>query len=84
MVFGSSMAANGSGIPAFMDDFTVDGSKRMNAELHDSILCANNQPNASRGIGRQFIIQQNNNTAKTTTVLQGEGLKYSLLAGYIN
>ena len=39
----SSMAANGSGTLAFIDDFTTGGSSRTTAEIHGSILCAHVQ-----------------------------------------
>lgn len=46
---------------ALIDDFTANGSKRMNAEVN-SVLCAYIQPNPSKLIGRHFINQQDDDT----------------------
>lgn len=50
---------------AFIDDLTADRSNRMNAELYESSLCAQIQPNIKH-IGQQFIIQQDKDTKQTT------------------
>ena len=39
---------NGAGTLAFIDDFIVDGSNRMNAEVNGGTLCDQIQPNALR------------------------------------
>lgn len=41
----------------FIDTFTADGSNAMNAEIYRSIMPAQIQLNASKMIGRHFLIQ---------------------------
>ena len=63
------MAASGVGSLIFIDDVTHDGSSRMNSEVYKNILSANLRRNASKLIGRNFIMQQDNDpkhTANTT------------------
>ena len=62
------MAASGVGSLIFIDDVTHDGSSRMNSEVKN-ILSAKLRRNASKLIGRNFIMQQDNDpnqTANTT------------------
>ena len=66
------MAASGVGSLIFIDDVTHDSSSRMNSEVNKNILSANIWRNASKLIGRNFIMQQDNDpkhTANTTKQL---------------
>ena len=56
------MAASGVGSLIFIDDVTHDGSSRMNSEFYKNILPANLRRNASTLIGKNFILQQNNDS----------------------
>ncbi len=44
----------------FIDDLTLYGDSRMNAEVYKSILATNVQENATRLIRKCFILQQDN------------------------
>lgn len=59
------MATTGTGSLVFIDDVTNDGSSRMNSEVYRNILSAQIQPNASKLIGRRFIMQQDNDPKHT-------------------
>lgn len=54
----------------FIDDVTHDGSNRMNSEVLRNIL-SNIQKNASGLIGRNFLMQQENEPKPTTKELIG-------------
>lgn len=63
------MASSGTGSFIFIDDVTHDGSSKMNSEVYRNILSANLKKDATKLIGRSFIMQQDNDpkhTAKTT------------------
>lgn len=63
------MASSGTGSLIFTDDVTHDGSSKMNSEVYRNILSANLKKDATKLIGRSFIMQQDNDpkhTAKTT------------------
>ena len=59
------MAASRVGSLNFIDDVTHDGSGRMNSEVYKNILSANLQRNASKLIGRNLIMQQDNYPKQT-------------------
>ena len=60
------MAASGVGSLIFNDAVTHDSSNRMNSEVDKKILSANLRKNASKVIGRNFIMQQDNDPNNTT------------------
>ena len=53
-------AASGTGSLVFIDDVIADRSKTMNSEVYRNVLYAQIKPNASKLIGRHFIMQQDN------------------------
>ncbi len=57
---GACMAASGTGLLNFTDDLMYDDSSRMNLEGYKTILPTNNQENATRVIGKCFILHQDN------------------------
>ena len=70
------MASSGVGLLIFIDDVTHDGRSRMNSEVYKNILSANLWRNASKLIGRNFILQLVNDpehTANTTKDFIREG-----------
>ncbi len=54
------MAVSGTGPLNFTDDLTYDDSSRMNLEGYKTILPNNIQENATRFIGKCFILHQDN------------------------
>ncbi len=54
------MAASGTGPLNFTDDLIYDDSSRMNLEGYKTILPSNIQENATRFIGKCFILHQDN------------------------
>ena len=62
------MAASGVGSLICNDDVTYDGSSRMNSEVYKNILSANLLGNLSKLIGRNFIMQQNNDPNHTANI----------------
>ncbi len=56
----SYMAAAGTGPLNFTDDLMYDDSSRMNLEEYNTILPTNIQENATRFIGKCFILHQDN------------------------
>ncbi len=54
------MAVSGTGSLNFTDDLMYDNSSRMNLEGYKTILPTNIQENATRFIGKCFILHQNN------------------------
>ena len=71
-----SVGASGVCSLIFIDDVTHDGSSRMNSEVYKHILSANLWRNMSKLIGRNFLIQQDNNlkhTANTTSLGRKSG-----------
>ncbi len=54
------MAASGTGPLNFTDDLRYDDSSRMNLEGYKTILSTNIQENATRFIGKCFILHQDN------------------------
>ncbi len=54
------MAVSGTGPLNFTDDLMYDDSSRMNLEEYKTILSTNIQENATRFIGKCFILDQNN------------------------
>ncbi len=54
------MAVSGTGPLNFTDDLMYDDSSRMNLEGYKTILPTNNQENATRLIGKCFILHQDN------------------------
>jgi len=54
------MAVSGTGSLNFTDDLMYDNSSRMNLERYKTILPTNIQENATRFIGKCFILHQNN------------------------
>ncbi len=54
------MAASGTGLLNFTDDLMYDDSSRMNLEGYKTILATNIQENATRFIGKCFILHQDN------------------------
>ncbi len=54
------MAVSGTGPLIFTDDLTYDDSSRMNLEGYKTILPTNIQENATRFIGKCFILHQDN------------------------
>ncbi len=54
------MAVSGTGPLNFTDDLMCDDSSRMNLEGYKTILPTNIQENATRLIGKCFILHQNN------------------------
>lgn len=59
------MATSGTGSLIFIDDVTDDGNSRMNSKVYRNILSANVRRNASKLIGRSFIMQQDNDPKHT-------------------
>lgn len=59
------MAASGTGSLVFIDDVTRDRSSIMNSEVYRDILSRHVRPNATRLVGRQFILQQDNDPKHT-------------------
>ncbi len=63
------IASSGTGSLIFINDVTHDGSSKMNSEVYRNILSDNLQKDATKLIGRSFIMQQDNDpkhSAKTT------------------
>ncbi len=63
------IASSGRGSLIFINDVTHDGSSKMNSEVNRNILSANLQKDATKLIGRSFIMQQDNDpkhSAKAT------------------
>ncbi len=63
------IASSGTGSLIFINDVTHDGSSKINSEVYRNILSYNLQKDATKQIGRSFIMQQDNNpkhSAKTT------------------
>ena len=63
------MVSSGTGSLIFIDNVTHDGSNKVNSEVYGNILSANLKGDATKLIGRSFIMQQDNDpkqTAKTT------------------
>ncbi len=63
------IASSGTGSLIFINDVTHDGSSKINSEVYRNILSDNLQKDATKLIGRSFIMQQDNDTkhsAKTT------------------
>ena len=56
------MATSGTGSLIFIDD---DGRSRMNSEVYRNVLSAKLRRNASKLIGRNFIMQQDNDPKHT-------------------
>ncbi len=54
------MAVSGTGPLKFTDDFMYDDSSRINLEGYKTILPTNIQKNATRFIGKWFILHQDN------------------------
>lgn len=65
------MAASGTGSLVFIDDVTADRSRTMNSEVYRNILSAQIKPNASKLIGRHFIMQQDNDPKHTARATKG-------------
>ena len=59
------MAASGVGSLLFIDDVTHDGGSRMSSEVYKTILSTNLRRNVSKLIGRNFIMQQDNDPKRT-------------------
>ncbi|MCJ8748319.1 hypothetical protein PDJAM_G00163500 [Pangasius djambal] len=83
---GSVMAWAASGTDSLIfTDGSHDGSSRMKSDIYRNILSDNLQRNASNLIGRNFIMQQDNNPKHTATqqsTSSGEKLKH--LIGKLN
>ncbi len=63
------IASSGTGSLIFINDVTHDGSSKINSEVYRNILSDNLQKDATKLIGRSFIMQQDNDpkhSAKTT------------------
>ncbi len=63
------IAASGTGSLIFINDVPHDGSSKINSEVYRNILSDNLQKDATKLIGRSFIMQQDNDpkhSAKTT------------------
>ncbi len=63
------IASSGTGSLIFINDVTHDGSSKINSEVYRNILSDNLQNDATKLIGRSFIMQQDNDpkhSAKTT------------------
>ncbi len=54
------MASSGTGSLIFTDDVTHDGSSKMTSQVHRNILSAGLKRDATKLIGRSFIMQQDN------------------------
>lgn len=65
------MAASGTGWLIFIDDVTDGGSSRMNSVVYRNILSSNLQRNASRLVGRRFVMQQDNDPKHTANITKG-------------
>ena len=62
------MASSGT-VSFIFNDVTHDGVSKMNSDVYRNILFSNLKKDATKLIGRSFIMQQDNdpkNTAKTT------------------
>ena len=81
VMFWACMAASGTGSLICIDDVTHDGSSKMNSEVYRNILSANLKKNASKLIGRSFIMQQDNDPKHTanTTKEFNRGKKWKVL-----
>ncbi len=63
------IVSSGTGSLIFIYDVTHDGSSKINSEVYRNILSDNLQKDATKLIGRSFIMQQDNDpkhSAKTT------------------
>ncbi len=54
------IASSGIGSLIFINDVTHDGSSKINSEVYRNILSGNLQKDATKLIGRSFIMQQDN------------------------
>ncbi len=54
------IASSGTGSLIFINDVTHDGSSKINSEVYRNILSDNLQKDATKLIGRSFIMQQDN------------------------
>ncbi len=52
------IASSGTGSLIFINDVTHDGSSKINSEVYRNILSDNLQKDATKLIGRSFIMQQ--------------------------
>ncbi len=75
------IASSGTGSLIFNNDVTHDGSSKINSEVYRNILSENLQKDATKLIGRSFIMQQDNDpkhSAKTTEEFH-QGKKWKVL-----
>ncbi len=67
------IASSGTGSLIFINDVTHDGSSKIKSEVYRNILSDYLQKDATKLIGRSFIVQQDNDpkhTAKTTEFIR--------------
>ncbi len=69
VIAGACVASSSNGFLVFSDDMTEERCSWKNSEVYRDILSAQIQPNATKLIGRRFIVQLDNDpkyTAKAT------------------
>ncbi len=81
------IASSGTGSLIFINDVTHDGSSKINSEVYRNILSDNLQKDATKLLGRSFIMQQDNDpkhSAKTTKSSSGQEVEGFRLAKSIS
>ncbi len=73
------IASSGTGSLIFINDVTHDGSSKINSEVYRNILSDNLQKDATKLIGRSFIMKQDNDpkhSSKTTKFIRARSGRF--------